>query len=133
MRLLSGFAATALLTAAFPCLLTLSPAPAIADDAQVTTCPALTSTKWVNPVTDDSGNQYEVLVYKNAMSCAQATDWTKKFISQQIGGSAGAHSTLKGPSGYDCVGFPDKGGRAYRGRCQKPGDNVTGFNWGAKP
>jgi hypothetical protein len=130
-RLLSGVAAAALLAIAFPCLLKISTARAIAQGA-LSTC-LFSSTKWVNPVTDDSGSQYEVMVTNNAMSCTQATGWAKKFISQQIGGAPGSHSTLKGPAGYDCVGFPDKGGHAYRGRCQKPGDNVTGFNWGAKP
>lgn len=67
----------------------------------------------------------------NAMSCADATTWAKKLIPLKIGGSMGSHASLKGgPAGYDCVGFPDNAGIAYRGRCEKAGmEPVPGFSW----
>ena len=129
---LSSLAATSLVTAVLAGSLAILRLPAMADDAQVMTCPTFTSVKWVNAMDpSQSGNLYTVSINKNAMSCTDATKWAKKLIPTHIGGAMGSTATLKGgPAGYDCVGFPDHAGIAYYGRCTKPGMGVVpGFNW----
>jgi hypothetical protein len=108
--------------------------PAMQEE-RTTFCGSFTAGQWVNAYPPPGhGTQYSVSASGPTVSCTQAKQWAKNFISQHISTGTGASASLSGiPSGWTCHVTPDEHGRAFEGHCKR----TTGatsypptFTWG---
>jgi len=73
-----------------------------------------------------SSDQYES--FATGISCTEAALWTRRLAAKKLAPVIGNASSLSGPSGFTCYGYPDRQGHAYVGSCVK-GSSIFGWNF----
>jgi len=91
-------------------------------------CPPVHGPRWVFPsqTMKASSDLYES--FATGMSCTEAALWTRRLSARSLRATIGSASSLEGPSGFTCYGYPDLHGHAYVGSCVK-GRAFFGWNF----
>jgi hypothetical protein len=67
--------------------------------------------------------------FATGVSCTEAAMWTRQLAAKTLADrTIGNSSSLSGPSGFTCYGYPDLRGHAYVGSCAK-GSAIFGWNF----
>jgi hypothetical protein len=108
-------------------------AQAILAQVPAVECPHFASTPWVDVGSvHKSGNGYGMVLLNETMTCAQATAWARKLLSQHRSSAPGADVQVGGgPAGYRCSLTPDGSGHWLGGECLKGAAGKVEFIWAA--
>jgi len=99
----------------------------------IVNCPSFTATPYALP-NGTHGNNYALSMGNASLSCAQATNYAKKLITEHAPvGHIGQFMLSGGPAGYECAAQGDSTGLAYRGGCNKPSADFSGPSFGWRP
>jgi hypothetical protein len=66
--------------------------------------------------------------FATGVPCTEAALWTRRLAAKRVVAVIGSASSLDGPSGFTCYGYPDLHGHAYVGSCVK-GTAIFGWNF----
>jgi hypothetical protein len=66
--------------------------------------------------------------FATGIDCTEAALWTRRLAGKKLDSTVGTASSLSGPNGFTCYGYPDLNGHAYVGSCTK-GSSIFGWNF----
>jgi hypothetical protein len=91
-------------------------------------CPPVHGPRWVFPSETMKATSVLYESFATGVSCTDAATWTRRLAAKKLASVVGTASSLSGPSGFTCYGYPDLHGRAYVGSCVK-GNAIFGWNF----
>jgi hypothetical protein len=91
-------------------------------------CPPVHGPQWAFPskTLKASSDLYES--FATGVPCTEAALWTRRLAAKRVAAVIGSASSLQGPHGFTCYGYPDLAGHAYVGSCVK-GSAIFGWNF----
>ena len=105
-----------------------SDAPAAARAGGQSECPPVHGPQWVFPSTTLKATSAQYESFATGISCTEAAVWTRRLAAKKVASTIGNASSLSGPGGFTCYGYPDLHGHAYAGSCTK-GSSIFGWNF----
>jgi hypothetical protein len=105
-----------------------SAAPAAARAGGQHECPPVHGPQWIFPSSTMKATSDQYELFATGISCTDAAAWMRRLATKKLASTVGNASSLSGPSGFTCYGYPDLHGRAYAGSCTS-GGSIFGWNF----